>query len=122
MKICYVADMRSPTALSFVDHFPQRGDEVHVISTAPAARPSASIVSFRVEPLGYFGFDPNATPAGARSPLRRLQSALLSPRFSPINPALLTALRVGWLGGLEAMSKRTRLAAHLKEINPDIVH
>ncbi|RJQ45364.1 MAG: glycosyltransferase family 4 protein [Gaiellales bacterium] len=43
MKICYLADAKSPHTQKWVRHFADRGDEVHVISFRPHDIPGATV-------------------------------------------------------------------------------
>lgn len=38
MRICFIADYSSPTAVNWIEYFIRRGDEVHVISTGRSAQ------------------------------------------------------------------------------------
>ena len=54
MKILFVADGRSPTALNWMRYFVERGDEVHLASTF-LCQPDLKLSSLEVVPVALSG-------------------------------------------------------------------
>jgi glycosyltransferase involved in cell wall biosynthesis len=52
MRLLFVADGRSPITLSWLRHWLERGDEVHLVSTFPCEPPSG-LASFHVLPVAF---------------------------------------------------------------------
>ena len=112
MRLLFVADGRSPTALSWMQHWIEAGHETHLVSTFPCDRP-AGLASFHVQAVAFGSLarrqgassEALGGPGGAvqrwRSILRRVRYV-----FGPIS--------------LPAYQKRFRQIA--AEIRPDLVH
>ncbi len=111
MRICFVADGRSPIALSWMRHFVQRGHETHLVSLYPC-QPDLQLASLRVIPVA-FSRAAGSSP-GASSSVRQVARRVFTPR-------LRTLLRQ-WMVPLTLPRAARALAAHLEEIRPDIVH
>lgn len=110
MRLAYIADGRSPIALSWIEHFVEAGHEVHLLSTFPC-RPTLALASLQVIPVAFSGVRGEAGNRRAR----------LSGLFGAGGIGLRTALR-HWLGPLTVA--RAARAAHvaLDHIRPDLVH
>ncbi len=104
MRIAFVADGRSPTALTWIDHFLSSSHEVHLVSTF-ACDPPSGLASFHVVPVAFSGASKSSSQA-ARSRL-------------PVG--IRTALR-NWAGPLTLRSAAAKLNSILAEIKPDLVH
>jgi glycosyltransferase involved in cell wall biosynthesis len=112
MRLLFVADGRSPTALNWIRHFIEIGEEVHLASTYPC-QPIPGLVSLTGIPIG--GSELTAdTPESLR---RGLQSGLR--RLLPVG--IRTALR-RWLGARTLDRAALRLAELARRLQPDLVH
>jgi glycosyltransferase involved in cell wall biosynthesis len=117
MKICFIADARSPIAENWIQYFVARGHDINIISTYPctgARYPTASIhvVSSKVN--------------------RRVQPNH-SNKASGVVPAWIAKIRTGRLANLAfalqhqleclTISDRTKVIQRLlKQMQPDLVH
>jgi hypothetical protein len=112
MRLLFVADGRSPTALSWIQHWAGTGEEVHLVSTFPC-QPPAGLASFHVLAVAFGGLARRkATGSGRASrPGSRLG------RFRP----LLQRLRY-WIGPLSLYRDRVRFRSLAEWIGPDLVH
>jgi hypothetical protein len=63
MEILYIADGRSPTALSWISYFIKAGHAVHLVSTYPCEVVSGAALQF-VIPLALSSFYGETTPVG----------------------------------------------------------
>lgn len=107
MRLLFVADGRSPTALSWLRHWIETGCETHLVSTFPC-HPPPGLASFHVMPaaFGSLGGGRATKPAG-RLPGRAR--------------ALLRPLRY-LLGPLSLPPHRERFRALAAALRPDLVH
>jgi glycosyltransferase involved in cell wall biosynthesis len=117
MRICFIADGRSPIAKNWIAYFLDR-NEVHVISTYPCladAYPQASVqeVTSRIS-RGMTG-----DKAVSRSPglLSRYVSKARSGRFADFTLAVQHRIERSEIGRRSA-----KLSALLREIQPDLIH
>lgn len=107
MRILYVADGRSPTALNWMRHFVETGHEVHLVSTFEC-KPDLKLASRHFVPVAYSG-------AAAQD------SSLGDGLRSIFGTGARTRLRQ-WLGPLTVPWAARQLSALIAEIQPDLVH
>jgi len=112
MRLLFIADGRSPTALQWLKYWPEKGHEVHLISTYPCTTPSG-LASFHVLPVAFGRMAGSQAGSHAHSVrrwggVRGLRNRLLSLRY--------------WLGPLGLPVYRSQFLRLLKEIRPDLVH
>lgn len=107
MRILFVADGRSPTALSWIEHFVKSGYEVHLASTFEC-NPALQFSSFHFVPVAY-------SAAATANPSKR----------SGLRKTLPTALRTrlrNTLGPSTLARSAHHLRAVIKQIKPDLIH
>jgi glycosyltransferase involved in cell wall biosynthesis len=104
MKLAYLADARSPTAVNWIRWLVEHGHEVHWISSRPAEVPLKGLASFRVLPIF-----PEA-PAGIKV---NRQNRLVHPTA--------TLVRHWWMP-LRLGARARQLNKWIKEVKPDLVH
>ncbi len=115
MRILYVADGRSPTALNWIKHVVAQGHQVHLVSTYPAA-PEIELASLHILPVAFSQATGTAKPPAdktapaRRSWIKRLSSAGMRTRFRQ------------WFGPLTIPAAAEQLKAIIAEIQPDLVH
>jgi glycosyltransferase involved in cell wall biosynthesis len=119
MRLLYIADGRSPIALSWIKHFIEAGHEVHLASTFPCDPPEG-IASIAVIPIAmselYGGADwrnsqankslRRLLPVGLRTKLRQLVAPITFPRatrsllevINRLQPELVHAMRIPFEG------------------------
>jgi glycosyltransferase involved in cell wall biosynthesis len=103
----FVADGRSPIALSWITHFVKAGYEVHMISTA-LCKPDLDLASFEVVPVAF---------SGMRKQLQPGRSSIGGARMIPLR-----AFLRHWLGPL-TLSRASRAAREvINSVGPDLVH
>ena len=107
MRILFVADGRSPTALSWIEYFIKSGHEVHLASTFKCS-PPFSFSSLHVVPVAYSAVA-TANPAN-RTGLRK-----------SLPTALRTRLR-NWLGPSTLLKASHHLRNVIEQVNPDLIH
>jgi glycosyltransferase involved in cell wall biosynthesis len=107
MRILFVADGRSPTALSWIEYFVKGGHEAHLASTYDC-NPALSLGSLHFVPVAYSSAA-TANPAN-RSGLRRM-----------LPTSLRTQLR-NWIGPATLARASRSLRAIIEEIKPDLIH
>ena len=122
MRICFVADARSPTARSWITYFVERRHDVHIISTYPVSSTSYS----------------GATVTEVTS-LTSRQAAPLSPeeshsiRIRQVMPGLVSKAREGrfaqvtftiqhWVERSEVRRRSIAMKNIIDQIRPDVVH
>ena len=109
MRILFVADGRSPTALNWISYIIDQGHEVHLASTY-ACRPDINLVSLNIIPVAF------SRAAGIHT---GRQSASLVRRFT--SAGLRTKLRQ-WLGPLTIPRAAGSLKSLITELQPDLIH
>jgi glycosyltransferase involved in cell wall biosynthesis len=104
MKLAYLSDARSPTAVNWIRWLVERGHEVHWISSRPAAEPLPGLASFRVLPIFP------ELPPGIKV---NKQNRLLHPTA--------TLVRHWWMP-LRIGARARELNRWIKELKPDLLH
>jgi glycosyltransferase involved in cell wall biosynthesis len=112
MRILFIADGRSPTALNWMRYWAETGHSVHLISSFPCD-PPADLASFHIIPLAFSrlaGSQVNNTNGNSRRPglVGQLRSRLRLLRY--------------YLGPLSLAFHRARYLSLIAEIQPDLVH
>lgn len=110
MKILFVADGRSPTALNWLRYFVERGDEVFLASTF-ACWPDLKLGGLEIVPVAFSGA--KSAPGGVPSAPGRGRGVL--------SPGLRTAIR-HWFGPLTIPRAAGRLREMIARVQPDLVH
>ncbi len=106
MRILFVVDGRSPTALRWMEYFIPR-HEVHLVSSFPC-EPPPGLASFEIIPVAFSGAVAKDSAGG-----RGLRAAL---------PAAWRARLRNWLAPLTLGKAAGQLSAHIQRIQPDLVH
>jgi glycosyltransferase involved in cell wall biosynthesis len=114
MKLLFVADGRSPIALSWMRHWVEAGHEVHLVSTF-ACRPDPSLAGLEVVTVAYSGAKRRPEPVEGRRPPAR--SALWGARTLNLR----TTFRQ-WMGPLTVGRSSRRLTGIIQRLRPDLVH
>lgn len=123
MKILYVADGRSPTALNWIRHFVEQGHEVHLASLFPC-EPKLELASLHIIPFPLSGSDfgsskssisiiRNILPPSIRTKIRqrlipsRLNESVkaLKDVITRISPDIVHALRIPFEGMISALAE-----------------
>ena len=106
MKICFIADFRSPIARNWIRHFPPRGHDVHVISTMPVRD---RVPDVAVHQLG------NAARKSARQIRSFVDPNAFSGKFA-------FRMRDSYVQPVECLLRARTVRRMLDEIQPHIVH
>jgi glycosyltransferase involved in cell wall biosynthesis len=141
MRILFVADGRSPTALNWIQYFIQTGDEVHLASTFPCAS-EPGLASLKVIPvaLSEVGEGKGGTggrgailrrvvPVGVRTRIRQFLGPLTLPRagaqlrqlIAQVQPDLVHAMRIPYEGMVAATAMANKSASHNKLKSPPLL-
>ena len=148
MRLCFIVDYRSPIARNWIDHFVTGGNEVHVISTFPAAGVPAEVAGYHECTIGLTGLttstrlrglmaingavgsraavqsggESTATKSATRTtdvPVRQSRGWRAGLRQRA--NSLATEL-LAWSTPLEARARASSVAAIVRGIRPDLVH
>lgn len=111
MRLLFVADGRSPITRSWLRHWIERGDEIHLISTFPCD-PPPGLTSFHVLPVAFGSLGGGQAVNTSQIPKQGLVGRFRS---------LLRPLRYT-LGPLSLLAYRRRFRALVAAINPDLIH
>ncbi len=122
MRIVFVADARSAISQSWISHFVNRGDDVHVISTYPC--PPDIIRGARIYelPIAFAAFSRishNGTITSKRQP-SPFARGLAGLRIGALSNLSIAARF--WLGPLDVHRYVARARGLIERISPDIVH
>jgi|ERR1035441_9060880 hypothetical protein len=94
MRICFIADARSPIAKNWITYFVQRCHEVHVISSYPCSRenyPNASVreVTSILDRMAGFRHDGQVRNRNTPGRFSRIKAEVRAGRLSrPVPPWL----------------------------------
>jgi len=115
MKILFVADGRSPTALNWIRYFVDTGMEIHLVSTFPPKidfdMDSIHVIQI---PFSGAGLSQNAKGEARNNPAKSVLQKLAT-------PSLRTWFRHHFVPRGLAQSAAT-LAAIIEDLKPDVVH
>lgn len=110
MRLLFVADGRSPTALNWIRYFVERGDEVYLASTF-ACQPDLKLKGMEVIPVAFSGV--------------KAQGGAVSSHRAGIWGASSLKLRTTirqWLGPATIRRASGRLRGMIERVQPDLVH
>ncbi len=116
MRICFIADARSPIAQNWIAHFIARRWDVHVISSYPCASDALTGAAIYEVPVAFAGF--------SRTSSRRRLNAPASASASLRGHALATLSMAVQHGVLPLVVRRqqARIKRLIEQIAPDLVH
>jgi len=109
MRILFYADGRSAISLNWLKYWIQRGDQVHLVSSYPCAKPDG-LASFQVLPVAFGSFKKQNKP--------KEQNPLV---WGAGSMSLRLTLRQ-WLAPLTLPAGGQALSQVVQHIQPDIVH
>ena len=107
MRILYIADGRSATALNWIRYFVEKGDEVHLASTFDA-KIDLPLASYTFIPVAFS--KAAISSPGKQSPAKRFFSLQFRTRVRQ------------WLGPLTLRKAAKALRLLAEEIQPDLIH
>lgn len=111
MKLLFVADGRSPTAVSWLRYWIETGHETHLVSTYPSI-PLKGLASYQVMPVAF-------------SALKRSQAGTAGQAQKPAVPRRARELfrhTRYYAGPLTLPFYRCRLVNLVRQLGPDLVH
>ena len=120
MRLLFVADGRSPTAINWMRYFVDRGDHVHLVSLFPCS-PKIKLASLKVIPVafsGYAAYQRTRLSKNSSTEERNTSGGIWTSIFSP---QLRTNLR-HWLVPKSLPEASMKLMDYITNINPDVVH
>ena len=122
MKICFVADGRSPIARNWITHFIRPQHEVHVISSYPCTAESLSGAIVEEVPVAFSGLlavsqEEGNGSSGLNVTRSSVMDVLRSKAYSKLS---LAAQR--WLIPVDLQRQVQRVNRLINRISPDIVH
>ena len=122
LRICFVADGRSPIALNWISHFTQRDDSVHVISTYPGAVDDVPGARLHSVPLAFsrLGQSEKAGVRVANGRRSKLKTSLAGLRGGVLSSLSLSAHL--WVTPFELHRHVPAVMALINQIAPDLVH
>lgn len=118
MRLCYVADARSPIARNWISYFVESGHEVHVISSYQCAADAIAGAHIYVAPLAFAKF--------ARQPSESTDIAS-GPRFGATRwlrrmPLPAAGIVRDWVAPLDILPGVNKLRKLIRQIDPVFVH
>ena len=122
MKLCFLADARSPIAQNWIYYFIAAGHDVHVISSYPCECNVLTVASLQVVPVAFSGLTRSAKRMiGAEhgGPYRLMPSPANFRGGNLIS--LLNGLR-HWFGPIDVYRHVKRVRRTVEELSPDLVH
>jgi glycosyltransferase involved in cell wall biosynthesis len=126
MRVLFVVDGRSPTALNWISYFLDGEHEVHLVSTF-ACTPDERWASFHLAPVAFSQFKAAPKPTGDKIDpgLRRALQTAPGKTGTKLPAILQTRGRTlvrQWLGPLTLPGAARRLRRIIAEVQPDLVH
>jgi glycosyltransferase involved in cell wall biosynthesis len=112
MKILFVADGRSPTALSWLRYWAENGHDVHLISSFPCTCPDG-VTSVNVLPVAFSRMAGSQTESGGIARQKSTLVGILRDQFR--------LLRY-YIGPFSLPYYQTRLQRLVTQSQPDMVH
>jgi glycosyltransferase involved in cell wall biosynthesis len=112
MRLLFVADGRSPTAINWLRHWLESGHQVHLVSTFPCDL-LPGLASFHFLPVAF-----NRMAGGSRT---KIAGSAPRPGLVGRTRGLLRLMRY-WLGPLSLPRYRGQFRRLAAEIAPDLVH
>jgi glycosyltransferase involved in cell wall biosynthesis len=112
MRLLFVADGRSPTALSWMRHWIEIGHETHLISTFPC-EPPPGLKSFHILPVAFSGAMTGSTSNQTGEEISTAKVRRLWNLFRPLRSVA---------GPFSLPFYRARFRKLVEEIQPDLVH
>jgi len=113
MRILFVADGRSPTALNWISGFVERGYEVHLASTFACA-PALPLASLAIVPAAFSSLKAKDKAAGGQGKRKGFL-------WGASTLKLRNGLRQ-WLGPLTLPRSARRLRQVVDQVQPDLIH
>ncbi|MGZ8842237.1 MAG: glycosyltransferase family 4 protein [Pyrinomonadaceae bacterium] len=122
MKICFIADARSPIALNWINYYIDRGDQVQVVSSYPCSPdelPGAVVHQVLLAFAGFSRVGHDGTVG--RSKRRSVLTPILASLRSGSLAISARALR-HWLSPLDLGRHVYKVRRIIMKMSPDIVH
>jgi len=113
MRLLFIADGRSPTALNWIRSFIEMDEVVHLISTF-TCEPALDLASLNIVPVAFSGY---AGSSSSGSNKIRRRNILRGARW-----IRLRAWLRHWLGPLTLAPAVRQVAALIEAIDPDLIH
>ena len=122
MRICFIADARSPIAKNWITYFVQRCHEVHVISSYPCSResyPNALVteVTSILDRMAGFRHDGQVQNRNTPGRFSRIKAEVRAGRLSDLTLAIRH-----WVEPLGVGRRSGAISEILRQIKPDLVH
>lgn len=121
MRICFLADARSPIYQAWAAYFHRRGFDVRVISSYPCAPDAIQAHSVHVVPIAFSGLV--VSPGGARADGKRASGmAALVNRVRRGSFSWAASGLRNWVGPIEMLRHVGEIRRLVDRIQPDLVH
>ncbi|PDW02025.1 glycosyltransferase family 4 protein [Candidatus Viridilinea mediisalina] len=115
MKLCFIADARSPIAQNWISYFVGADYDVHVISSYPCASSAIHGASIYEFPLAFARFSSSRINSTSMNSKKNQSRARISSPFTK------TLIR-DWVAMLDVIPHVSKLRRLINTINPDLVH
>ncbi|HJQ22299.1 MAG TPA: glycosyltransferase family 4 protein [Blastocatellia bacterium] len=116
MRICFIADARSPIAQNWIAHFIARRADVHVISSYPCAIDALAGAQIYEAPVAFAGFSRTTSRRRLNAPATA-SAGLRGRAFTTLS----MAVQHGVLP-LDVRRQQARIKRLIEQIGPDLVH
>ena len=121
MRICFVADARSPIAINWISYFIARRHDVNVISTYPCDQSLLNGAQVYQLPIAFSKFSrPGHNGKVQRQAGRRAFDRVLASLRGGLSPR--TALARFWVASFDVERHVLQAGEIIGDISPDIVH
>lgn len=121
VRICLIADVRSPIAQNWIRYLIRAGHEIHLISSYPCAAESLSVASFYTAPVA-FSWLPTRKLAEARSQLHGARRRSVRTCLSKDKLLAAGMMVKYWFGPLDMYRHVGKVRQLIGTIKPDLVH
>lgn len=122
MRLCYIADARSPIAQNWIRYFVECGDDVHLVSTYPADANAIPGAALTVLPLGLSQLSENMRDNSPKTVSVSPKTRLLSSLRRAVPFSLGMEIRDFSLFVDATMRKHPEIGAVIEQFAPDLVH
>lgn len=126
MRLCFIADARSPIAQNWIRYFIDQGHEVHVISSYPCAPNIMLGAELQVSPIGLTGLARIKHDGSMSSDqMSKNNNKLIQSLFAEIRSGKLSFISdfiLEWLVPFILYRQSVSLRQRIHDIQPDLVH
>jgi glycosyltransferase involved in cell wall biosynthesis len=121
VKLCLIADGRSPIAQNWIRHLLRAGHEVHLVSSYPCDPTALPVASLQIAPIAFSWFGAQIVRSGDQNAMTKSDSQPLAVMAKKACMPLFARAR-HWLGPLDVYRYVGRIRQLLARLQPELVH